>query len=101
MRSLLSYVSTHPEHAQLIVDVMQQIIGIMETQAAWAVELMLGLEELKLMPFRAHKRKERENPAPPRGPGNRKHRKRAACRLKDKMRAATAAMQGMYVVIVG
>ncbi|KAK5981924.1 hypothetical protein GCK32_009592 [Trichostrongylus colubriformis] len=49
---------------------------------------VLGFEELKLGPFKAHKRKEREKPAIPQSPGNRKPRKRAACRVKDRMRAA-------------
>ncbi|KAK6031026.1 zinc knuckle [Ostertagia ostertagi] len=87
---ILSYVSEQPEHAQLIVDVLQQNIGVMDPRAAWAavgvlknatewqeestrtfhqflrsqLEPLLTLEELRLAPFRAHKRKEPGLPAP-------------------------------------
>uniref|UniRef100_A0A7I4Y616 Uncharacterized protein n=1 Tax=Haemonchus contortus TaxID=6289 RepID=A0A7I4Y616_HAECO len=127
MRShVLSYVSGQPERAQLIVDVLQQNIGLMDARAAWAavgilknaeewmseestrtfyrflrsqLEPMLTLEELRLAPFRAQKRREPGELALPKGSSgglhgvNRKHRKRAQNRLRDKIRATTLKMQ--------
>ncbi|KAK6024067.1 hypothetical protein OSTOST_10129 [Ostertagia ostertagi] len=127
MRShVLNYVSEHPERAQLVVDVLQQSIGIMDTRAAWAavgilrnaeewmseestrtfyqflrlqLEPMLTLEELRLATFRAHKRREPGPPALPKESSggfhgvNRKHRRRAMNRLRDKIRATTHKMQ--------
>ncbi|XGW09033.1 hypothetical protein V3C99_011384 [Haemonchus contortus] len=127
MRShVLSYVSGQPERAQLIVDVLQQNIGLMDARAAWAavgilknaeewmseestrtfyrflrsqLEPMLTLEELRLAPFRAQKGREPGEPALSKGSTgglhgvNRKHRKRAQNRLRDKIRATTLKMQ--------